>query len=581
MLFENLMCSVGRRARLAGVGVAGVAIAAVATTAVADDYEDDCERRPTCEIIDSENHYGTETIFIPECPPYCDRDSTCGASVCAWVDLVCPDSERMKVEFKVDGREVEERNLTDRENRQKVFFEIPNFCEYKDGDRIEMKIKVKDRDADTRTECEFRVEVVCGKRPRCWMNNNECDEARDHNPMMIYDVRPGDVLPVLEFCAKSRCYERARVEMFARPPFMDPIGHAKGPRGDKVCIETRADDVVESGFAEGTYWAKFRCTDVLSGRSRVIKVGYRYTDPPVDECMDLPECMVAEGSSITVDIDSTSALTVCGSSPCDDCDVTISEADVPSFVTLMSEDRGDDGETCASYVVAPTAADAGAYTALFNVTDCNGNTTQCSIDINVPAAMPVVACGEDEAQSPNDTFADATVIDSGECVDDAAGVSIHGVLDAPVFMSGDVDYYRFTGLTPDGIYTATIVAGMNGDNGFTDTMLGWLAAEGVVVALDDNSGPRAVYSKIEFIADENGAATLAVSGHGDDDFDGMMSGGMEYEEYGRGGYMLSIHGLNEDIGEQPLERKADLNGDGVVDTSDLGMMIGVFGALSN
>ena len=148
-------------------------------------------------------------------------------------------------------------------------------------------------------------------------------------------------------------------------------------------------------------------------------------------------------------------------------------------------------------------------------------------------------------------------------------------------MTGDVDYYRFTGLTPDGIYTATIVAGMNGDNGFTDTMLGWLAAEGVVVAMDDNSGPRSVYSKIEFIADENGAATLAVTGHGDDDFNGMMSGGMDYESYGFGGYMLSVRGLNEDIGEQPLERKADLNGDGVVDTSDLGMMIGVFGALSN
>jgi len=31
----------------------------------------------------------------------------------------------------------------------------------------------------------------------------------------------------------------------------------------------------------------------------------------------------------------------------------------------------------------------------------------------------------------------------------------------------------------------------------------------------------------------------------------------------------------------PLERQADLNGDGVVDTGDLGVLIGLFGTTSN
>ena len=76
-----------------------------------------------------------------------------------------------------------------------------------------------------------------------------------------------------------------------------------------------------------------------------------------------------------------------------------------------------------------------------------------------------------------------------------------------------------------------------------------------------------------------GVATLAITGHGDDDFNGMMDGSMEYEEYGFGGYMLSIRAAAPE--SMPLEEQADLNGDGVIDTGDLGVLLGLFGNSSN
>jgi len=119
---------------------------------------------------------------------------------------------------------------------------------------------------------------------------------------------------------------------------------------------------------------------------------------------------------------------------------------------------------------------------------------------------------------------------------------------------------------------------MNNQNGFTNTLLGWFADEGVIVASDDNSGSRAEYSKVEFVADGAGAVTLAVTGYGDDDFNGLMTPGMPYDEYGHGGYMLLVSAIDTaDTEEMPLERQADLNGDGVVNTSDLGVLIGLFG----
>jgi len=570
------VCAMGLIAAPASaVSVSLVAADGVSDSDVDDLMEEDeeaasersgCNLDPFCDFPDG------QTVIVGE-----DEDKV---TIPFKADILCEQTYTGTMFFFLDGHLVFLFPFIDEGSPRCFDLEVRHLDNLEPGESIELKVKVLDNRFLTYTYCSVIIKKECDRRPVCYFNDEECGDSGD-DEMMIYDVQTGDTLPVIEICARSRCGNRARVELFSRPPFMEPISHAKGGHGERVCIETRSDDIVEGGFAEGTYWAKFRCSDVHNGRERVLKVGFRYSDPEPEVCDDPPACEALEGAVLDVDVDATGMFTICGSSPCDDCDVTIVADSLPSFVMAADdgEGRGVAGESCATYIVAPTVGDVGVTTVGFTVTDCNGATSACSIDINVPA--PLLACSENEAVNPNDTFADATVIDAGDCIDGAAGVTIDGVLDNPVFMSGDVDYYRFTGLTPDGIYSATIVAGMNGDNGFTDTMLGWLAAEGVVVAMDDNSGPRAVYSKIEFIADEDGVAVLAVTGHGDEDFNGMMSGGMDFEEYGRGGYMLSVRGVIEDIGEMPLERQADLNGDGVVDTGDLGMLIGVFGASSN
>jgi len=324
--------------------------------------------------------------------------------------------------------------------------------------------------------CVFNA-VQCEEPVWCFLDGVDTTmRGRPAETVRMYDVRPGDVLDVMEVCALSGCGNRARVEMYARPPFMEPAGHRKGAMGEPACIETKSGDVVEAGFAEGTYWAKFKCTDLGSDDVQYLNVGYRYSDP-------------------------------------------------------------GDG-----------------------------------------TAGEILACAEDEALAPNGTFGDATVIDAGTCAE-GSGVGIHGIIDAPVFINGDVDFFEVMGLTPGAAYDAVITAGLDGANRFTDTVLGWFVDAGTPVAVDDNSGLRDVYSKLTFTADAGGSAVLAVSGHGDDDFDGHMDMSMAYDEYGHGGYVLMIR-LSPPEGEAPLEWRADFNGDGVVDTADLGMLIGVFGASS-
>ncbi|MCB9838967.1 MAG: hypothetical protein H6813_06470 [Phycisphaeraceae bacterium] len=572
MLMDKDSWDLCRLTRAAAVTTLGAVLTIGAGHALASD-DDECDNRPNCEIVGLVGE-GMDAYVEIECA----NDSDTGM-ICVYVDGTCPDSDRLRVRLKRGSNTVETKYVTDEGNPVEVCFEV-NLCDREDGYRSEnWKIEVKDEDGSDRSEeCRFDIIVRkgCDKLPACYFGGHQCDsgpeDVRTEYMMAMYQVKTGDILPELELCARSHCddYNISRVELFARPPFMDPIGATKGPH--MVCISTRANDVVEGGFAEGTYWAKFKCSDVTAGTYRIIKVGFVYTDPMEEDCTDPPTCEVMEGTDISVDAGSSTTITVCADSPCGHCGATQLATDIPGFVSVS-----DTGENCVGYSIAPGMDDAGDYTATFTATDCEGRTTDCVVNIHVGAPAPIVTCTEEEAQSPNDTFADATVVNAGDCTD-THGTILFGVLDTPVFMNGDVDYFRVTGLQPGVSYEATIVAGLNTDNVFTDTMLGWFVAEGVAVAVDDNSGPMRGYSKIAFTADENGVATLAVAGHGDDNFDGHMASGMPYDEFGRGGYMLSIRTENAGGNEMPIERQADLNGDGVVNTSDLGILIGLFGA---
>lgn len=396
-----------------------------------------------------------------------------------YTDIFCGETMSYLVTFDIFIPVAGNGNVVDSDSPREFYLDVPAGT-FHDGDFGLLALLVKDN--SNRRFCLSKLIVVfkgCESRPACYFNNHECDsgpeDERSEIMMGTYDVKTGDILPVLELCARSRCDNGsvARVELFSRPPFLEPISHRKGHPGAKVCISTRENDVVEGGFAEGTYWAKFKCTDTSNGEYRIIKVGFRYTDPSPD-----------------------------------------------------------------------------------------------------PDPDPASACSEDETNGLNDKFANASVIDSGECADDA-GVNLYGSLDMPLFINGDVDYFRVTGLEPGSVYEATIVAGMTPGNVFTDTLLGWFVGPGEAVAVDDNSGPLLGYSRISFSADGSGEATLAVTGHGDDDFNGIMDPSMPYEMFGFGDYQLSIKLVDQ--AEAPLERRADFNSDGIVDTADLSVMIAGFG----
>jgi hypothetical protein len=90
-------------------------------------------------------------------------------------------------------------------------------------------------------------------------------------------------------------------------------------------------------------------------------------------------------------------------------------------------------------------------------------------------------------------------------------------IDNVIPVGGDVDFFRFTGLTAGASFTAeTLAAGLSD----VDTYLGWFNANGALTAADDD-GAGGTLSKLAGVVPAGGALTFAVSGYGDDGFSGM------------------------------------------------------------
>lgn len=82
---------------------------------------------------------------------------------------------------------------------------------------------------------------------------------------------------------------------------------------------------------------------------------------------------------------------------------------------------------------------------------------------------------------------------------------------------GDVDFFRFTGLTAGASFTAETLAALTSD---IDTFLGWFDASGTLIASDDD-GAGGSLSKLVGVVPAGGALTFAVTGYGDDSFLGQ------------------------------------------------------------
>lgn len=116
---------------------------------------------------------------------------------------------------------------------------------------------------------------------------------------------------------------------------------------------------------------------------------------------------------------------------------------------------------------------------------------------------------------------------------------------------GDVDFFRFGGLTPGAIFTAETSADPASDVD-PDTRLGWFNNLGGVLAFDDDGG-AGDFSRLAGLVPSSGEVVLAVTGGDDTLFAGTHPL--------RGGYELSVT-----LGDDGLV--ADYNDDGQVGIGD-------------
>jgi len=185
------------------------------------------------------------------------------------------------------------------------------------------------------------------------------------------------------------------------------------------------------------------------------------------------------------------------------------------------------------------------------------------------------------------------------CIDNTVG---------EVLNCTDVDYYCLKDLVPFCEYAITTVGGIDCECRPTDTLLGWFDKNMNLIELDDESGPVPGYARLIVTAEVDGRARFAVTGSGDENFDGLRDGQLlnagnqgvgraptECPDFAEGHgvcgcYTLDIrvshaHGGGSDEGagepsQSQLEQAmshGDINMDGATDTADLGLLIGAFG----
>jgi hypothetical protein len=124
---------------------------------------------------------------------------------------------------------------------------------------------------------------------------------------------------------------------------------------------------------------------------------------------------------------------------------------------------------------------------------------------------------------------------------------------------GDVDFFRFTGLTAGATFVAETLAD---ELSSIDTVLGWFDSGGTLIQFDDD-GADGTLSRIAGVVPAGGALTFAVSGFGDDEFSGVHFQNDAYQlelTLGGGGTLT-----------------ADFDNSGGVRAADLALWRGAFG----
>lgn len=84
----------------------------------------------------------------------------------------------------------------------------------------------------------------------------------------------------------------------------------------------------------------------------------------------------------------------------------------------------------------------------------------------------------------------------------------------------DVDHYLIRNLIPSAAYSIEVIGGLDHDCRKTDTLIGWFDKNCLLHATDDDSG-TGVYSHLFVFAEVDGTLRFAVTGSGDEDFNGL------------------------------------------------------------
>lgn len=445
-------------------------------------------------------------------------------------------------------------------------------CEPEAGDEGQhhATIWVTDLENDKRSRCDvwFTVNGLCETEPPV------CSIAMDgESPSEApFRVLVGEPFG-FEVCGDAACDDhRVRVAPSSLPPFVTNPGHRTGAAGAEVCLDVqgqaRSQDI-------GSWNVHFLVTDIDSGLStdcwkRIIVEG-----EPV--CEERPTCSIEPGGEILSGPGATHSIEICGTPLCEDNAVEIVAEELPAFCGPFETVTGEAGElVCATLsCTVPIGVEPGTYTIKFRVRDTtNGRSSVCTTQLLVPEPAQVGCFEPDE---PNNGFSQCSLFDVGACFDIGCGSSITGMLDQS---GSDFDYYCVAGLEPFSEYSVTIIGGVDQDGMPGCYALACIGEDGGIVS-STNSGQAMGFPSLVCIATGDGNVFFAVSGCDDLDIDGQQDpvgedrGGIGHGS--RGSYVIAVN-FDSSFSLAPACH-ADMNGDGIVDSADLGMLIGMFGSL--
>ena len=128
----------------------------------------------------------------------------------------------------------------------------------------------------------------------------------------------------------------------------------------------------------------------------------------------------------------------------------------------------------------------------------------------------------------------------------------------------DVDFIQITGLEPEGFYALTIAGPVS-----FEAHIGWFTPDGLLI-LQIVPG---ITDHLPIVADPNGNIALGVSADSDGDYDGNIDDTESAHEI-CGKYHIVVENIPNDI-------PADINGDSLVDISDVRLMLTLIGAVDS